>query len=178
VNLGDSAEYAQYRALEGVFLFDTVHVHHPGLGIDVQAEVVRHVWDCLNERALAVELGSATGNLTTAASAEAMVEARLAALQAEMNEMVGVTVEIQTSNGAVLMSANPQTVLSARVKRGTMDITDSIDESLFVWSRVSEDAYGDAIWNAAHRGMKSVTVSAAGVAYHAAFTCDVEEGVD
>lgn len=178
VNLGDTEEYAQYRTLENVYLFDIVHIRHPRLGIDVSAKVVRHVWDCLNDRVLSVELGSVSGSLATATSAQSMVEARFAALQEEMAEMIGIAVEIQATKGAVLMNENPETVLSARVKRGAIDITDTIDASLFAWSRVSADTYGDAVWNAAHRGMKSVTIGAADVVYHAAFTCDVEEGVD
>ena len=160
VNLGDTAEYAQYRALEGVFLFDVVRVHHPKLGIDVRAEVVRHVWDCLNERVLAVELGSTTGNLSTAASAEAMVEARLAALAAEVNEVVGLRLEID-STGDALGAGIDSTTLTARVWRGSVDATDEFDASLFRWTRMSADPAADAIWNAAHSGMKSVTLTRA-----------------
>jgi len=172
INLGDTEEYAQYRSLESVFLYDVVHVHHPVLGIDVQAEVVRHVWDCLNERALAVELGSVAGNLTTAASAEAMVEARLAALQAEVNEVVGLRLEI-VSSGDVLGSGIDTVTLTARVWRGSVDATDEFDASLFRWTRASSNAAGDAVWNAAHSGTKAVTLTRAADGLTATYQFDL-----
>jgi phage minor structural protein len=195
VNLGDTEEYAQYRALEGVFLFDTVHVHHPKLGIDVQAEVVRHVWDCLNERVLEVELGSATGNLTTAASAEAMVEARLAEMQANVLDILPyadlsknttissavLAVSVESSAGSVLKSQSTTTgaTLTARVYRGGVEITDTVDASLFSWSRESGNSTSDDAWKAAHAGVKAVTVTAAEFASApAVYYCDVADAAE
>ncbi len=172
VSLGDTEEYAQYRALEGVFLFDVVRVHHPKLGIDLKAEVVRHVWDCLNDRVLAVELGSATGDLTTAASAQAMVEARLAALQDDMNEVVGLRLEID-STGDALGAGIASTTLTARVWRGAVDATDEFDAGLFKWTRLSTNATADTAWNAAHSGMKSVTLTRAADGITATYQFDL-----
>ena len=160
VNLGDSEEYAQYRGLENVYLYDTVQVHHPKLGVDVTAEVIRVVWDCLDERMLSIELGSVKGSLSTAASAQSMVEARLAALQDEMNEVVGLRLEIE-STGDALGEGIDSTTLLGRVLRGAVDVTDEFDESLFLWSRVSADPAADAVWTAAHAGMKAVTLTRA-----------------
>ena len=56
--LGDSAEYAQYRNLQKVFLYDTVRVKHPGLGIDVTTQVNKTEWDCLLDRYNSIELGT------------------------------------------------------------------------------------------------------------------------
>lgn len=172
VDLGDTAEYAQYRALENVFLYDTVHVIHPKLGIDVDAEVVRHVWDCLNERVLSVELGSVRGSLATAASAQAMVESRLAELQESMNDVVGLRLEIE-STGDSLGAGIESTTLTAHVWRGTVDVTDEFDDSLFRWTRQSADPAGDAAWNAAHVGMKSVTLTRATDGVTATYQLDV-----
>ena len=58
INLGDTAEYAQYKDLERVFLYDRVTVRVARLGIDVQLDVVRTVFDCLHERYDEVELGA------------------------------------------------------------------------------------------------------------------------
>ena len=172
VSLGDTAEYAQYRALENVYLYDTVRVVHPKLGVDVQAEVVRHVWDCLNERVLSIELGSVRGSLATAASAQAMVEAQLAVLQADMNEVVGLRLEIE-STGDALGAGIDSTTLTARVWRGTVDATDEFDAALFKWTRLSADPAGDAAWNATHTGMKSITLTRAADGVTATYQLDV-----
>lgn len=60
--LGDTAEYAQYRDLQKLFLYDTVRVKHPRLGIDVTTQVNRTVWNCLTDRYDSIELGSVRKN--------------------------------------------------------------------------------------------------------------------
>lgn len=56
--LGDTAEYAQYKALDKLFLYDLVRVRDPRLGIDVTTEVNRIEWDCILGRYNSIELGS------------------------------------------------------------------------------------------------------------------------
>jgi phage minor structural protein len=58
INLGDTTEYAQYRSLQKVFLYDTVRVKHSRLGIDVTTQVNKTIWDCLLDRYDSIELGS------------------------------------------------------------------------------------------------------------------------
>lgn len=62
LNLGDTAEYAQYRDLQKLFLYDTVRVKHPRLGIDVTTHVNKIEWDCLLDRYNSIELGSVRKN--------------------------------------------------------------------------------------------------------------------
>lgn len=62
IHLGDTAEYAQYRDLQKLFLYDTVRVKHPRLGIDVTTQVNKTVWDCLLDRYDSIELGSVRKN--------------------------------------------------------------------------------------------------------------------
>jgi len=62
LHLGDTAEYAQYRDLQKLFLYDTVRVKHPRLGIDVTAQVNKTVWDCMLDMYVSVELGSVRKN--------------------------------------------------------------------------------------------------------------------
>lgn len=57
-NLGRDERYKQYRNLENMYLYDTVTVRNPRLGIDEKTQVIRIMWDCLNEKMLTVELGS------------------------------------------------------------------------------------------------------------------------
>ena len=56
--LGDTHRYAQYRQLRDVaFLYDTITVYHPVLGIDMQAQVCRLKWDCLREHTKDMDIG-------------------------------------------------------------------------------------------------------------------------
>lgn len=56
-NLGDTAEYAEYKNLENCFLFDYVIVQHKDHGIDVTARIVGIEWDVIFERMNSVEIG-------------------------------------------------------------------------------------------------------------------------
>ena len=58
VSLGDSGEYARYRELEKVFLYDYVTVAAKEYGIEATARVMRMEWDCCTERVERIELGS------------------------------------------------------------------------------------------------------------------------
>lgn len=58
VQLGNTVEYAQYKELKQLFLFDTVRVRDTRLGINTQAKVVRIKWDCVRDRLTDIELGS------------------------------------------------------------------------------------------------------------------------
>ena len=66
--LGDTEEYAAYKGLKKLFLFDTVRVRHPLLRVDTRAKICRIVWDCKLNRLKEVELGSlvdATGKVAS-----------------------------------------------------------------------------------------------------------------
>lgn len=58
VNLGDTAEYAQFKDLERLFLWDYVLVRHKLLGIDVTSRIVSIRWDCLLERMDGMSIGA------------------------------------------------------------------------------------------------------------------------
>jgi phage minor structural protein len=64
VNLGDTEEYKQYKGLYRVNLCDTVTVRHPLYGIDVQAKVVKTVFDSLREKYEKIEIGEVYGNIS------------------------------------------------------------------------------------------------------------------
>ena len=57
VNLGDTTEYAQYRDLERLFLWDYVLIRHKLLNIDVTARIVAIEWDCVADRMNKMEIG-------------------------------------------------------------------------------------------------------------------------
>lgn len=57
VSLGDTVEYAQYKDLDRLFLWDYVIVRHKKQNIDVTARVVSIRWDCLLGRMRSMEVG-------------------------------------------------------------------------------------------------------------------------
>lgn len=86
-------------------------------------------------------------------------------------------VEINSSNADVLTDGS-STTLSARVYQGAIERTDDIPAARFRWRRSGDDPDADAIWNAAHRSMKSVAISGGDVRYNAVYSCDVLDTVE
>lgn len=58
ISLGDTAEYAAYKDLDRLFLFDYVIIRHKRLDVDITARVVSIRWDCLRGRMERMEVGS------------------------------------------------------------------------------------------------------------------------
>lgn len=58
INLGDTAEYAQFKNLERLFLWDYVLIRHKLHDIDVTSRIVKIQWDCLLDRMQGMEIGS------------------------------------------------------------------------------------------------------------------------
>lgn len=86
-------------------------------------------------------------------------------------------VEITSSNADVLTDGS-STTLSARVYQGAIERTDDIPAARFRWRRSGDDPDADAVWNAAHRGVKSVVISGGDVRYNAVYSCDVLDTVE
>ena len=66
--------------------------------------------------------------------------------------------------------------MTCKVYSWDVDITDTLDASLFNWKRISNDSALDAIWNAMpeHQGIKSITISVNDVVDNSSFTCEVD----
>ena len=58
VLLGESEQYAQYRSLQRVALYDTVTVEHGPLGLMATAQVREYEWDALRCRFNKIVLGN------------------------------------------------------------------------------------------------------------------------
>lgn len=81
---------------------------------------------------------------------------------------------IISSNGNIFKNGNVKTSLSAKVYSWDEDITDTLDANQFIWTRVSEDAEADKVWNEQHfGGAKSVVITGADVKVRATFYCDL-----
>lgn len=81
---------------------------------------------------------------------------------------------ISSSNGNIFKNGNIQTTLYATVFSWDENITDTLDENQFIWTRVSDDAEADAAWNADHfGGSKSIEITSDDVEVRATFFCDL-----
>ena len=70
------------------------------------------------------------------------------------------TLKLEFSNGNLLANGVADTVITAKVYRKGEEVTDEYAATAFNWARTSGNESADAGWNAAHSGMKSITVSA------------------
>ena len=77
-----------------------------------------------------------------------------------VDEQTGTVLKIEWSNGNLLEGEVTSTQASATVTRCGVDVTDEYAENTFHWTRDSGNIEVDAVWNAAHAGMKSITFAA------------------
>lgn len=94
-------------------------------------------------------------------------------VESVVDKAVGYRVEVVSERGDVLSERVPATTLRARVWKGSAEVTDSIDASRLIWTRQSSDETADRVWNAAHAGMKSISLTTADVLYSANYSCDL-----
>lgn len=81
---------------------------------------------------------------------------------------------ITSSNGNIFKNNNIKTTLTATVYSWDEDITDTLDDNQFIWTRVSEDEEADKEWNDNHfGGAKSVEITSDDVKVRATFFCDL-----
>lgn len=96
----------------------------------------------------------------------------------EIEEQKMYRLVITSSNGNIFKNGNIATTLSAQVYSWDENITDSLDPNQFVWTRVSEDADSDKLWNAAHYGgAKQIVITTDDVKIRATFFCDLIDTV-
>lgn len=102
------------------------------------------------------------------------INLRVSQVYEDMDELVGFRMEI-TATSDILSEDIRTTVLTARVWHGSQNVTDDIPASRFQWKRKSADETADNIWNAAHTGMKSITLTTRDVLYSATYDCELTE---
>ena len=87
------------------------------------------------------------------------------------------TGEIQYMDGvfgvSIFRDKGQQSILQCKVFSWDEEITATLDASAFNWHRQSYDDAADAEWDAAHRGMKEITVTTEDVTDNASFYCEV-----
>lgn len=93
---------------------------------------------------------------------------------AEIEEQKMYRLVISSSNGNIFKNGIIQTTLYATVFSWDENVTDSLDPNQFIWTRVSDDAEADAVWNADHfGGAKSIEITSEDVNVRATFFCDL-----
>ncbi len=81
---------------------------------------------------------------------------------------------ISSSNGNIFKNGNIKTTLYATVFSWDENITDTLDDNQFIWTRVSDDTEADTEWNADHfGGSKSIEITSDDVEVRATFFCDL-----
>ena len=92
----------------------------------------------------------------------------------EIEEQKMYRLVISSSNGNIFKNGDISTVLSATVYSWDEDVTESLDDNQFIWTRVSGDDDADLIWNQKHAGgTKSITITNDDVKVRATFCCDL-----
>lgn len=102
------------------------------------------------------------------------INLRVSQVYEDMDELVGFRMEI-TATSDILSEDIRTTTLTARVWHGSQNVTNDIPASRFQWKRKSADETADNIWNAAHTGMKSITLTTRDVLYSATYDCELTE---
>lgn len=83
-------------------------------------------------------------------------------------------VTIQAYGDIVMRNGQGSVTLDARLFKAGFNWTSLVTDDAFVWERHSDDAEGDATWNANHvQGKKSITLTADDFGYNATFTVNV-----
>ena len=93
-----------------------------------------------------------------------------------IDNQLGYRLEVlSTSN--ILSSDITEITIYTRVYKGSTDVTANLPDSVFRWTRVSNDAFADGIWNSnpINQGRKTFTLSTLDVYYSATFTCSIVE---
>lgn len=86
------------------------------------------------------------------------------------------SVEIISVNGTIFKNGKISTILIAVLRTGAIDITATLPEGRFVWTRKSDDAAADEIWN--HKyfgGRKQIQITTEDVYNRATFYCTVTD---
>lgn len=93
-----------------------------------------------------------------------------------VDENVAYRVEIVSSNGIVFKNDIINTTLTAIVKKGNTDVTNTIPDGAFIWTRKSDNQQSDVEWNTYYstRPGKVLILNSEDVDNKAVFECTVQ----
>ena len=153
---------------------DIVHFQFNELGIDENVRVVGLTKEPFTSKEISLSVETDTAGLENqwAGLSSDVSEQGERLEEIEDSKMYRLT--ILSSNGNIFKNGQISTVLSAVVNSWDEDVTDDLDANQFIWTRVSDDADEDILWNQAHAGgTKSITITGADVHVRATFYCDL-----
>ena len=91
----------------------------------------------------------------------------------EIEERHMYRVEVHSTNGVIFKNGLIDTTLTVKLYNWDKEVTDEVDETRFIWTRVSDDEAGDTIWNNQHAvGSKSIKITSVDVKAKATFNVD------
>ena len=102
------------------------------------------------------------------------LEEKFEDIENEIENSLQYKVEITSANGNIFTNRQISTKLIANVYKGQEDITDTLDDSQFIWIRESGNELADDYWNSQHLNMgKEITITSEDVVDRATFFCKI-----
>lgn len=195
VLLGDTEEYAAYRGLDRLYLWDSVQIIDSLHSIEITADVTGYVYDVLAGRYTEMTLGTTSGERGIrlisgyqirqgSIPGSKLIHQTLGPgqigpgyMQQVATNATGQQITVEFTSGVILDDENTSTIGTLKVYHNGIDISDLIPASAVHWQRISDDAAGDAVWNAdpAHQNTKTITINAADVDWRGILRCSIDE---
>lgn len=95
-------------------------------------------------------------------------------LDQKIDDSLEYDIFIGSSNGNFFKNGNIATTLTCYVYKGNEDVTDTFDDSAFIWNKKNNDGTLDTTWNTAHSsGTKTIDITNDDVNQRATFECYV-----
>ena len=91
----------------------------------------------------------------------------------EIREAGRIVVHIESNNGSIFRNGDANCTLTATVYEFGVDITDTLDPSVFVWNRTSVNTESDEEWNNLHKTGKTLVIQPEDVPYSCTFKVTV-----
>ncbi len=169
-NLDVDTLFAREATIEAINAMDITGNEY--LRLMVAGKADQSAVDELTERVSAAEIKLTDESIVSTVTSSTTYRADRQQVYADMESLLGYRLEITA--GTVFLSENVRsTTLSAHVWRGNSEITDAIPAERFRWTRESDDAVADALWNRSHIGFKQIPVTTADVLRQASFRCEL-----
>ena len=169
-NLDVDTLFAREATIEAINAMDITGNEY--LRLMVAGKADQSAVDELTERVSAAEIKLTDDSIVSTVTSSTTYRADRQQVYADMESLLGYRLEITA--GTVFLSENVRsTTLSAHVWRGNSEITDTIPAERFRWTRESDDAVADALWNRSHIGFKQIPVTTADVLRQASFCCEL-----
>lgn len=195
VLLGDTEEYAAYRGLDRLYLWDSVQIIDSLHSIEITADVTGYTYDVLAGRYTEMTLGTTSGERGIrlisgyqirqgSIPGSKLIHQTLGPgqigpgyMEQVATNVTGQQITVEFTSGVILDDENTSTIGTLKVYHNGIDISDLIPAGAVHWQRISDDTAGDALWNAdpAHQNTKTITINAADVDWRGILRCSIDE---